>query len=235
MYQQRPLDETGSWIGDEHITYEDAAPADLNYVIGIDLALTVGGGDYTALVVAGLDAQRNIHVVEVQRDRIAPDVTVRRLFELVQRYKPGSVLIDDDNASKVFMRLLLEMARQRHISVPLSTMALRGRNKEVRAAPLRGWFLQDRVKLVRGTWSTDLHRELLEFPAGEHDDQVDALSLIGRRLAELPSPSAVQVKQRDPYEGWLYDGKRDAQGRLLMRATLDDLWDTNTNREIQRL
>jgi phage terminase large subunit-like protein len=34
----------------------------------------------------------------------------------------------------------------------------------------------------RAPWLADLRSELLSFPAGKHDDQVDALGLIGQLL-----------------------------------------------------
>ena len=34
----------------------------------------------------------------------------------------------------------------------------------------------------------DLYSEMLSFPAGKHDDQVDALSLLSRMLGEMQAP-----------------------------------------------
>ena len=45
---------------------------------------------------------------------------------------------------------------------------------------------QGKVMLPHGApWTDDLVSELMVFDAGKHDDQVDAASLIGRRLAAL--------------------------------------------------
>jgi hypothetical protein len=49
-------------------------------------------------------------------------------------------------------------------------------------------------------WFSDLRAELLSFPAGRHDDQVDALGLIGQLLDKIsagPRPKLPDVKQRD--------------------------------------
>jgi len=45
-------------------------------------------------------------------------------------------------------------------------------------------------------WFADLRAELLSFPAGKHDDQVDALGLVGQlldkiRAGENPKPPTV--------------------------------------------
>jgi len=56
QYQQVPLDESGSWVGQQNIRLVDETdiPTDLNIVIGVDIALSLGRGDYTVFVVAGL-------------------------------------------------------------------------------------------------------------------------------------------------------------------------------------
>src|SRR5690606_4062182 len=61
LYQQVPLDDSGSWVPFDCIQYvpETEIPKDLNLVIAVDLALSAGKGDFTVFVVAGLDAERN--------------------------------------------------------------------------------------------------------------------------------------------------------------------------------
>jgi hypothetical protein len=51
-------------------------------------------------------------------------------------------------------------------------------------------------------WSADLRAELLSFPAGRHDDQVDALGLVGQLLDKIsagPRPKPPDVTQPDAY------------------------------------
>ena len=48
----------------------------------------------------------------------------------------------------------------------------------------------------------DLRAELLSFPAGRHDDQVDALGLVGQLLVKIsagPRPRPPDVTQLDGY------------------------------------
>ena len=67
---------------------------------------------------------------------------------------------------------------------------MRGKDKETRAAAIRGLFLAKRVRIVKGPWASALAEELMNFPSGQHDDQVDALGLIGRRFPVLSSGTA---------------------------------------------
>lgn len=224
QFQQTPLDESGVWIGQEHVRYEAAPPADLRYVIAVDLALTVGRGDFTVIAVAGLDAERVLHVVHVERFRLGPEQTVHRLFQLCADFNPNEVLIDDDNASKVFTRLLFELARSRGVAPPpLKPIPMRGKDKETRAAALRGFFLAGQVRIVTAPWNGELPHELLEFPSGDHDDQVDALGLIGRRFPMLSAPQNSQPKSQDAYDGYLI--RQDDMGRQFVNVSLDQLFE----------
>ena len=49
-------------------------------------------------------------------------------------------------------------------------------NKEVRAKPVSAQAEAGNVKIVRAPWNTEFLRVLESFPAGAHDDEVDALS-----------------------------------------------------------
>ena len=51
-------------------------------------------------------------------------------------------------------------------------------------------------------WFADLRAELLSFPAGRHDDQVDALGLVGQLLDRISAgqkPKPPEVTHHDAY------------------------------------
>ena len=222
QFQQVPLDASGSWISNEHVVYEECAPSDLHYVIAVDLALSVGKGDWTVFVVAGMDSSRRLHIVDVVRERVSPEATVQRLFDLCERYAPQEVLIDDDNASKVLSRLIMERGRPGGGSPPpMIPQPMRGRDKETRSAAMRGQFLAGNVRVMRAPWNAAFHHELLEFPSGAHDDQVDALGLLGRRYPMLSAPSA-PATARDPYDGCIT--RWDSAGNAFLNIGLDELF-----------
>jgi predicted phage terminase large subunit-like protein len=222
QFQQQPLDVSGSWVDLEHIKIEPSAPKKLNHVIAVDLALTVGKGDYTVMIVAGIDTERNIHIVDVYRGRISPDVTRDKLFALCDQYEPSEVLIDDDNASKTFTRLLYGIARIDGKIIPWRPQPMRGQNKEVRAAAIRGLLLGGIVKFVRAKWNGDVFAEMLDFPSGAHDDVVDTLGLIGRRYGSLYNPTEEGLKPKDPYEGMMV--RVLPSGKTVTTKTMDDMW-----------
>ena len=60
-------------------------------------------------------------------------------------------------------------------------------------------------------WAADFRAELMSFPAGRHDDQVDAIGLVGQLLDRMlagPAPRPAERPQRDRWN----DAPADATG-----------------------
>jgi predicted phage terminase large subunit-like protein len=199
LFQQRPPSDSGDWVGAENLTVVDIIPATLTRYLLTDIALSINKGDYSVHIAAGVDDVGTIYVEDAWRGRTAPEETARRHLDMIEVHHPIECLIDDDNASKVYVQLLHSLSRQRSpiVSVPWHPMPLRGQDKETRAAPLRGLLRTGRVRFKKGPYTSWLFPQLLGFPnlLGDGvDDGVDALSLIGRRLIKLgrpPTPAPV--------------------------------------------
>ena len=217
LYQQEPPSDTGSWVSTDEIQFrprpslEDGRPT-----YGLtDLALSVNSGDYTVHFIVAVDDKGDWDIVEADRRRVDPEVSATSVCNLAQTYSPREWLIDDDNASKVFMQLVATKARTLQTPVPWKPMPLRGQDKETRAAPLRGQFKRRKIYMPADAHFTKwLVQEILTFPnaIGDGiDDGIDALSLLGRRLASIAPASAKVVPLRVPTRN---------------EMTLDGLWDT---------
>jgi predicted phage terminase large subunit-like protein len=193
LYQQEPPADTGSWAGTDDFRFAPTPkydPATYSYYGLTDLALSVNTGDYTVhLVVAAHKQTQDCHVVDCYRKRVDPDESSDAMVALSQTYKPSEWLIDDDNSSKVWMQLVATRARQSNVPVMWKPLPMRGQNKETRAAPLRGMFKRGMIYFdPNKPWTNVIINECLQFPnaLGQGvDDCVDALALIGRRLASL--------------------------------------------------
>lgn len=230
QFQQTPLDDTGSWVTRAQMEscYEDEAPKALKKVIGLDLALSVGKGDYTVIVIAGLCSNGLLHILDISRRRVDPQTTAYDLFMLADAHEVVEVLGDDDNATKVFRSGLHETAKRTNRAFALHLMPMRGKDKEERAAPLRMLFMSGRIRIVRGPWNADLVRELLEW---DTDDQIDALGLIARRLPMLSKP-APPPSDRDPFEHTVVRPERLENGKvgLFLNAPLNEMFEDREQR-----
>ena len=228
MYQQIPMDEAGVWVGAENIQVVDSLPAKLTLVCGVDIALTVGGGDYTVFAVCGIDDDRDLYIVDIVRQQVDVDTTCDTFFALMDMYDITYFYIDDDNSSKMLNRLLVEKCKSRSRIVPLYQMPMRGQDKEIRAAPLRGLFMQKRVKILKNdSWNNTFVAEAMDFPTVDHDDQIDALSLVGRQYSSIPTPT----KDRDRYKPLEFFVK-EVDGQQVTSVGLDKLFEENERRGI---
>jgi hypothetical protein len=200
LFQQHPTDERGTWCPAEniHILPKEQVPGkgEMNYVIGVDIALSIQGGDCTVCAVVVIDSNRDVWLVDLYRAQVAPDVSAKKFLEYVKTYSPSRALVDDDNASKVWLRYVFDMGRQLGVAPPLQARPMRGQDKEVRAAALRGYLLSDKVKIKESSWSASVFEELINFPShAKNDDIVDGLGLVAREMASTSAPSVPKGKK----------------------------------------
>jgi hypothetical protein len=91
-------------------------------------------------------------------------------------------------------------------------------DKAVRAQSIRGRMALDGLYVPQGAaWLADLRSELLSFPAGKHDDQVDALGLIG----QLCDTISDRPKREQPEKAQIPSGYRTYEP-----VAADDDWKT---------
>ncbi len=144
-------------------------PEALRITQGVDLAIsTRDDADYTAIVTAGRDSEGRIWVLDAVRAR----ATFHQVLQLVQsqasRWSPVSIAIEAVQYQAAVVQELL-----RTTSLPV--MAVRpDRDKLTRALPLIARYEQGLVWHAPNL-PREFEEELLSFPQGEYDDQVDAL------------------------------------------------------------
>jgi phage terminase large subunit-like protein len=70
-------------------------------------------------------------------------------------------------------------------------------DKPTKARSFQGRAAMGKVYLPRNApWISDLLAELLNFPAGRHDDFVDALSVIGRMLEAMVGAIVPKIEEK---------------------------------------
>jgi hypothetical protein len=98
--------------------------------------------------------------------------------------------------------LLKRRAIERHAYTTREQFPRRG-DKAVCAQSIRGRMAMLGFYVRQGApWFADLRAELLSFPAGKHDDRVDALGLVGQLLDKINAgqkPKPPDVTQPDAY------------------------------------
>jgi predicted phage terminase large subunit-like protein len=209
LYQQRPTPDTGEYFKAEWIHAVDSLPPiqALRIYGGSDYAVTAAGGDYTVHVVVGLDPDGRMYVLDLWRAQAASDVWVDALCDLIEKWQPSGWAEETGQIKAGVGPFLQKRLRERKTFVWRESFPTRG-DKAVRAQSIRGRIGLDGLYILRDApWRTDLITEMMSFPVGVHDDQVDALGLVGqlinkmmagKELAEPPKPDKhVLVGQPD--------------------------------------
>jgi len=175
----------GLYFQSEWFEIVDAVPADLKIVRYWDRAATEPSAsnpdpDWTAGVKMGIDKQGTMYVLDVSRFRATP-LSVRQGIRNICTQDGVGVLTgleqDPGQAGKVEVGDLIRFL----VGFPVKAF-LAEKDKVTRAEPLSAQAEQRNVKLLRGAWNRAFLDELMNFPEGLHDDQVDAASGAFRML-----------------------------------------------------
>jgi predicted phage terminase large subunit-like protein len=206
LYQQRPAPETGDYFKEEWLRPYVSAPdrKTLATYGGSDFAVTADGGDYTCHVVIGIDSDDRLWLLDLWRGQTASDVWVETLCDMIGRWKPNGWAFELGQIKSGVGPFLEKRARERKTYTAFENFPTRG-DKAVRAQSIRGRMAMMGLQVpANAKWYPDLRSELLSFPAGKHDDQVDALGLVGQLLDKMGSG------RRLSEEDFKFDHKRDA-------------------------
>jgi predicted phage terminase large subunit-like protein len=209
-YQQKPPTEIGEFFPEASILTETTPTtrgnAEFVHYIGVDLAYTAStSNDATAIVVTAYHPQTGrAHVVDVYRDRVDALVSSRKIIDMATHWQPVEILFDDDSQTRLYLITLGEQARAAGVPLPVKTLPLGGKDKRLRAMNLQALIRNQRVVIDRSKpWARRLLDELRLFPSGGDapgcDDQVDALSLLGRRVYQLPRASHADQSAVETY------------------------------------
>jgi predicted phage terminase large subunit-like protein len=169
---------------------------------GSDYAVTDEGGDYTAHVVIGLDPDGNPWVIDVWREQTSSDVWVSAFCDLVLKWRPMAWAEETGQIKSGVGPFLIREMRERRAYCAREQFPTRG-DKAVRAQSIRGLAATRGLRMpAQAAWRAAFENELLRFPAGVHDDQVDACGLVGQLIDMMQAgqrPVPPEKKQINDY------------------------------------
>lgn len=199
LYQVQPTLNTGDYILSEYIQTVDNIPDYLDYYGASDYAVSHGKGDYTVHVVVGYDWKYNeLYIVDVWRERTSTDVWIDKFIDLAIKYntldwaEEGGVI---QKSLDAYIKKAMFDRRTFILRKEFSSTS----DKSARAQNFRAIMAQKKVFIKNAEWTDDLIKELLSFPSGKYDDQLDALSLIGRMLNDLLN-RVENPREKEEYE-----------------------------------
>ena len=125
---------------------------------------------YSVGITAQIDKIGTIWVLDIVRGRwLYPDL-LRKIIEAARCHRPKSILIEDQASGTALQQTL---RRER-----LSVIAIKPKGDKVMRMQAHTAALEGgKVFLPKNApWLDEFRKEILAFPDGKHDDQVDALS-----------------------------------------------------------
>lgn len=211
LYQQRPTPDEGDYFKAEWLKPYDKQPArdTMRIYGGSDYAVTADGGDFTCHVVVGLDPDGRMYLLDLWRKQAASDEWVESFCDLVLKWKPMGWAEEQGQIKSGVGPFLERRMRERKAYVTREQFPTRG-DKAVRAQSIRGRMALEGLYVpATATWRADFESELLRFPAGVHDDQVDALGLVGQLLVKMQAGIRAKPQTKTVRDAW---ASNDDQG-----------------------
>lgn len=196
LYQQSPAPDEGLFFTKDMFRYYGSAPPrdDLYVYQAWDFAISTGKeSDYTVGVTIGQDHRDNLYVLDVRRFRSDNSlIIVDQLIEYAREHDAALVGFEDGQIWKTLEAQYLKRCDELRY-YPSFEVLKPLTDKMVRASPLRGRMQLGKVYFdEKAPWFRDLFFEFTRFPAGKHDDIIDATAWCVRLTLTRAAP-----KQKD--------------------------------------
>src|SRR5712691_5415752 len=197
LYLQNPIPDEGTLFKSEWLKSYEKEPdrKDLSIYGGSDFAVTANGGDYTCHAVLGIDQRDNMYVLDIWRKQTSSNVWIESWCDLVLKWKPALWSFEKGQILGGVGPFLTQRARERRAYCGIEHIPVGRRDKPTRAQSIIGRIGMLGLHIPRNApWAADLRAELLSFPSGRHDDQVDSLALIGQLLDMGPGRRRIKFE-----------------------------------------
>lgn len=192
LYQQAPSPETGDYFKREWIIPVEIIPPLREMFVygGSDYAVTADGGDYTVHAVVGVDHTGRMYLLDLWRQQASSDVWVDAFCQLVRKWHPIGWAEESGQIKSGVGPFLVKRMIESQSFVAREQFPTRG-DKAIRAQSIRGRMAMQGLHVPKDApWLSDLISEMMSFPVGVHDDQVDALGLVGQLMDKISMGNA---------------------------------------------
>jgi predicted phage terminase large subunit-like protein len=202
LYQQNPVPDDGAFFLKEQFKRRGPPKTSLcRPYVAFDFAISEKQhNDYTVGVVGLHDPDDNLHIVDMVRFKSGDGTFIAKaILNLCRRwYVPGMQLgVEDGQIWRAIASIVNKEMRDTRFVVPV--IPLRPiTDKKARASTLQARMQQGMVFYPdSAAWFDPCHLEMLRFPAGVHDDMVDAQAWLALMVA-ANAPPPMPKEQRLP-------------------------------------
>lgn len=192
LYQQNPIPDEGNYFSKEMFRFYSTPPArnEMYVYQAWDFAITTDKtSDYTVCSTVGVDHRDSQYVLDVRRFKTSDGIQLAEMMvDMALQWGAESIGVEDGQIWKAIETQFLRACEEkRHF--PAFEVLKPLTDKMVRANPLKGRMQAGKVYFDKNAhWWTDLQKEMLHFPAGKHDDQIDSLAWVTRLILTRSAP-----------------------------------------------
>ncbi len=196
-YLNYPIDEGTAYFQKKDFLPWKEPNEYLEYYVGGDLAISEKDKRaFTVFVVAGLNRDNKLVVVDVERFRGDGLEIVNSMFNIQAKYSPEIFFLEKENIARSLGSFIdQEMLRRNtylNIEAENPTKDKMQRARALQARMRAGGVLFD----MESEWYSSLFNEMITFPRGKYMDQVDSLAWIGLGLNKIaPTYSAADIAE----------------------------------------
>lgn len=196
LYQQNPIPDDGDYFKADWFGEYDELPEKMTVYGASDYAVTDGGGDYTEHGVFGVDFNKNLYVLDWWRAQATSDVWIDRKCDLIVKHKPTCWFGEAGPIRRAIEPFMMSRMTQRNAFCRVEWLPSVA-DKPTRARSIQAMASMGKVFFPKNAaWKGDVLGQLLRFPAGKNDDSVDVMSLLGRGLEFIRTPTMSKPKQK---------------------------------------
>lgn len=198
QYMNDPIDSENQIIKKEYFKYYERRPERLFVSMTIDPAISEKqSADYFAINVSGMDENYKIYVLDTLKGHWKVAESIDNIFSMYEKWHPSAVGLETVAYQKALKSWLEEKMRERGVYFPITELRRNtNESKEFRIKALEPFYRDGLV--FHAPWMKSLETELLQFPKGKHDDEIDALA----SQLDLLVPGDSQAAEGIPAGSW---------------------------------
>ncbi len=196
QYQQRPVPAGGGQFKKQWFRYYEANTehftlitsegqkrilrTECQIIITVDLAISLKqSADFTVFAVWAVTKEKEVLMLDIVRDHLDNPQQQKGLQLLYYKYRPKFIHIENVAYQLALIQQLLKEG------IPVREFKPT-KDKVARASTASVFYEAGRIYHPKiAAWLPEFEDELLVFPMGKHDDQVDTVSMICDSLSEL--------------------------------------------------
>ena len=198
LYQQTPAPEEGVEFKREWFKWYTEPPKHYTPYMAMDCAVTKDRGDFTEIGVFGVDRNDDLYIAPDfgwYSGKVTPDVWIDAILDLAENFHPQVLLSEKGVIRNATEGPLDKRMAERKVYVSTEWLPHIG-DKSANARAFQARCAQGKVYLPKNDIGRRILKQLLEFPAGKHDDIVDVCGLMGRHLQDTVVPNIQRVEKK---------------------------------------